>query len=99
MSQRSLAAYKPLDEILDTPPVRILRALRWFDWATRGDLFLALDDLEPDSIRWAAHQQALVQLVKRGSIESCGRGRRTTQTYRITRSGHAELARRLERAA
>ena len=35
--------YVPIEQILDVPRIRILRALRWFDWATTETLFDVLD--------------------------------------------------------
>lgn len=99
-NQHHLARYVPLDEILAKPPTRVLRALRWFDWVSLGDLLLALDVEDPSSIGYAAYQQAVSQLVKRGEIEQ----RRIDGVsrfceYRITPSGLADLQRRYARAA
>ncbi len=73
-NQRDLAAeaYRPLDEILSIPRMRLLRGLRWFGWVTGEGLFLALDvpDFVPgeDNRTRNNHTAALQTAVKKGEI-------------------------------
>jgi hypothetical protein len=72
--QRDLAAeaYRPLDEILAVPRMRLLRGLRWFGWVTSEELMLALD--VPDFVRGDDNQEranltaALHTAVRKGEI-------------------------------
>lgn len=96
-------AYTPLDEIIQQPLVRILRALRWFGCVEIGDLYLALNAEEYDhGAERLALAQALSRAVRAGFIEHrkarafwSGRDRHSLNSYRITPAGRAELARRM----
>lgn len=72
--------YVPLDELLAQPRTKLLRAIRFFDWVTSDDLFLAcgVADHETD-----AYSQALARAVKAGNIER--RGKRPYE-YRLRRT-------------
>lgn len=98
--------YTPLDEVLASPLVRLLRGLRRFGWIEVGELFDVLgapeDHHEPER---AALSKALSRAVAVGLIErmACrafiatpGRPNgRDHNWYRITAAGLAELERRL----
>ncbi len=60
--------YIPLDEWLDRPRVRMLRAMRFFDWVTAEDLFLALDVAEDKKER-DNYSNALRRARQAGDIE------------------------------
>lgn len=86
--------YVPLDQILEQPSTRLLRALRRFDWVQPADLYDAAgfpdyidETVNPERNAAAA---ALSRLVKQGHVE---RGRRQVGGYphRITASGVALL--------
>lgn len=74
--------YTPLESVLSSPSVRVLRAIRFFDWVYADELMVAMDatDADRDSL-----STALSRLVKIGSVERNG------QRYRITADGRAEL--------
>lgn len=91
--------YIPLDEILEQPATRILRALRHFDWVRGPDLFAALEvpdfsvgKKNPERDRYSA---ALSRLVKDGLVE---RSTRAVDGFlnRITKAGRVSLANRLQ---
>ncbi len=94
--------YRPLDEVLDRPRVRILRALRWFDWVEPQDLFAAIGAPDEETLR-DRYVKALSQSVLAGHVERAKR--RTRVTYRsghgflayvrLTESGHREIQREL----
>lgn len=91
--------YIPLDEILDQPSTRILRALRHFDWVRGPDLFAALEvpdfvvgKKNPERDRYSA---ALSRLAKDGLVE---RSKRAVDGFlhRITDAGRLSLVARLQ---
>lgn len=91
--------YTPLDEILETPSTRILRALRWFDWVSSPDLMNAAGVPDfvveyGDNHERNAASAALSRLVRSGYVE---RGVRLLDgyTHRITKAGLRELKLRL----
>jgi len=92
--------YTPLDEILELPAVRILRALRWFGWVEADELLLVAGAPEHWEDRQAFHQ-ALSRITRAGHADrwtlALVEGKRIvrTQRYQITESGRRELARRL----
>lgn len=86
--------YRPLDEVLARPRMRILRALRRFDLASSLDLFLASSD-EHNRMAWS---NALTHLVRGGLVERVPVRERgyndraiTVSYYRITPAGLAEI--------
>ena len=89
--------YQPLDEFLQRPGIRVLRALRWFDWVEPADLIVAsgIDEDSRDNF-----DKALTRGVRDGHIER--RREMTTRgagyVYRITAAGRARLAERIEAA-
>lgn len=87
---RIYKAYTPLDELLEQPGIRILRALRFHDWVTTSTL-LDAGLME----RTAADDRALYRLVEAGHVER----KRTVghhAEYRITAAGKAHLVQRLQ---
>lgn len=72
--------YVPIDEWLQKPRTRILRALRWFDWVGVEDLFFALDvpSYADDDLIRRAYSQALCRLVSEGLVETQGTRRDTS---------------------
>lgn len=91
MSSLAERVYTPLDETLAMPVTRLLRALRWFDWARSGDLYLALEVSDDERSNYSA---ALSRMAKSGLVE---RGDNSTDgwAYRLSGAGRAELDRRL----
>jgi hypothetical protein len=85
--------YTPIDEILASSKVRILRALLRLDWCGVDTLQEALDTFENEQ-SYNAICSVLYRLVSNGFVER--RGRIRDYEYRITPSGRAELARRLQ---
>lgn len=84
--------YRPLDELLESPRVQILRRMRHFDWATADDIALALDT-EPGD----AFNKALSRLVAQSLVDRRGDGV-WMFTYRINARGNAELEKILARS-
>lgn len=80
--------YLPLDELLATARVRVLRALRHFDWATSTDLCVALGELNVAGK--AIVHNALSTHVEEGNVERLPHC--VPYSYRITAAGRAELA-------
>ncbi len=73
MSLPNLATnrYAPLDEQLERPSIRILRALRWHDWITANDLMIVLNvpDYDRASNRERnAYVSSLRRLVALGDV-------------------------------
>lgn len=63
-----MSKYRPLDEVLASAPIRILRCLRWFGWIDGPELLEACDapvgSLERDTLT-----SAMCRMTKRGEIE------------------------------
>lgn len=78
--------YVMLDAILEQPSTRVLRAIRWFDWASSFDIYFACDVGDHDRSAFSA---ALARLTKDKLIERNGR------LFRLTAAGRQDLARRL----
>lgn len=87
---RDVLAYIPLDERLDTPRIRILRAMRWLEWTSVRDLFdlLGVAYLAEDQREWEAHMAQMSRMVKRGELER--RGKLNAYEYKLTDKGRAE---------
>jgi hypothetical protein len=92
--------YVPLDEWLERPRIKLLRALRWMDWTTSGAAYLAIG--VPDFDRSENRDRdryvsALSHLVRAGQVERRRvswqglRARASEYEYRITDRGRAEL--------
>jgi hypothetical protein len=97
MTQRHLcSAYDPIADILARPRIRILRALRWWEWVDSGELFQALGVPDYEQCRnpeWNQYAQTLGCLAKTGRCEA---DRTTYPTlYRLTDLGRADLKRTL----
>jgi DNA-binding IclR family transcriptional regulator len=84
--------YEPLDELLDRPRTRLLRAFARFEWMSAFDLFDAIDLPEHNRPN---HVATLLVLQRRGYLKRRGSRRRGVE-YRITNLGRRELARILE---
>lgn len=78
---RNPKRYMPIDEWLEAPRTRILRALRWFDWVDSDELFLAIGVDRGDTRARDAYCQMLVQLVRQGAVRK--RGERGAFQYRL----------------
>jgi len=95
--------YVPLDELLQVPAVRVLRALSRYDWIERQDLYDALD-LPPNRAApqlLNTYHMAVSRSVRLGHIEArdCRFFRQfMTRDFRITPAGRAWLAKRLRPA-
>lgn len=93
--------YVPIEDVLARPKVRILRALRWFGWVSRRELFDALDVTFEHRKAWGSLYSALRGLVVVGCVESVERELRDAATdrvvheqiYCITDRGRFDLAR------
>lgn len=79
-------AYQPLDAALETPRVKLLRAMRWLDWSQPRDIFDALGLSRHDATAWNTYQASLLRLVKQGLVERRAIGRQVAD-YRITEAG------------
>lgn len=83
--------YTPLDELMARPHVRILRALRWFDWATTEQIAIALDlpDHHENPQLRNAYTLAMRHMVQSGRVEA----NRTAwpHEYRLTPAGREWL--------
>jgi hypothetical protein len=76
--------YIPIDELLQRPDVRALRALRWFDWVTAEEIGDTLGLPPPDeSPQRNTLVAAITRLVNRGEIQR--RPARTRQPRRAVR--------------
>lgn len=80
--------YVPIDETLERMPVRLLQALRHFDWTSTDELAAAMgiEDTERKGYR-----RSLAYSVRRGFVE-CDRRQRAAWRYRITPAGRASYA-------
>jgi len=92
---KATAPGQPLDEILATPAVRILRALRWFDAVSCQDLLSALGLDDSTSIEHARYRQTLKRLRVSGWVVADTHGRGEWHLYRLSTRGADELAQRL----
>jgi hypothetical protein len=85
--------YAPLDALLDRPEVRLLRALRHFDWAPASDLYIALDVPHEDSFNRNVFETTLYRSIKAGFARR--RGPRNWTEYQLTKRGLRHLEQRL----
>ena len=90
-----MSLYVPLDEILGMPRVRVLRALRHFEWVTLEELFLSMGLLSNSSHEWRNLVASLCRAYKAGQVKRRGKANGHCH-YRITAVGRAELKRRLQ---
>lgn len=87
--QPSLVAYQPLEEILERPDVRVLRALCWFDGVSTSDLLDSMDiDDSEDRVMF---DMIIRQHRIRKRIGGAG-------LHHITPAGRSWLAKQLARA-
>lgn len=102
--------YVPIDELLEQPLIRLLRALRHFGWVDIADLLDAMDVAPNERTGVAGRERngvsvALRRCVRDGLIER-RRSRRHTQTrttsgrnvydVRLTSAGRTFLSQRLD---
>lgn len=101
MSRGFKFRYVPLDELLARPPIRILRALRRFDWLYVSDLRSVLDIDSAPYLERNAFSVVLGRLIRGGLVERRESPRtwpgagRNCYDVRLTARGRAELERRL----
>jgi DNA-binding MarR family transcriptional regulator len=92
--------YIPIDELLQRPDIRALRALRWFDWVTAEEIGDTLGLPPPDeSPQRNTLVAAITRLVNRGEIQRrpAPHGSHGARfEYRITAKGRARVERRLQ---
>ncbi len=88
--------YMPIDETLGRMRVRVLRALRHFDWTSTDELVWAIG-IEEQAER-ASYRRTLADSVRRGLVE-CDRRERQAWRYRITPAGRQSYAAALRRNA
>lgn len=89
-------SYMPLDEILERPAVRLLRILRWWDDATAGDLFQAID--LPGHLE-DSYLHVLRRMSRNGYVTRSGLGlSHSPFHYRISAVGRRYLAAEIDRA-
>jgi hypothetical protein len=83
--------YHPLDELLETPLLRLLRGLSRFDWVCGRDLFDAIEvpQYTVDAEARNVYSVTLSRLVKR-ELAEC-RGPHASRDYRITPLGRRTL--------
>ena len=86
----------PVDETLGRMRVRVLRALRHFDWTSTDELVSAIG-IEEQAER-ASYRRSMADSVRRGLVE-CDRRERETWRYRITPAGRESYAAALQRNA
>lgn len=86
--------YLALDELLEIPRVRILRALRHFDWASGEDIRVALDLDGPTAISF---NTSLSRLHREHRLDRVGTSSQNFR-YRINDAGRAQLKSLLGRA-
>lgn len=79
--------YIPLDTVLSLPRIRILRALRFFDWASSSDIAAALDagEHEIPTLQTATSRLVAEKLLDR-------RGTTAAHEYRLNDRGRLEIA-------
>lgn len=97
---RGSVSYTPIEDVLKDSYVRVLRAMRWFDWVEVSDLMEALE--APDHVckERATLTQAVSRLTRNGDLDrrkvSLGRERRFWRGHvyevRITAKGRMRLA-------
>lgn len=81
---KSNRRYLPVDEMLELPRVRLLRAMRHFDWVTMPSILEAIS--EPgDSMLYSA----MVRLVRERHVDK--RADVYPALYRITKAGREHL--------
>ena len=77
--------YRSIDDLLAAPRLRLLRALRWFDWVESRDLLAVLEvDADSESRERNSMQVTLGRLVRLGLVE------RRANLYRVTVAGRCE---------
>lgn len=83
--------YIPLDELLESPKIRLLRAIRTFEWAMSSHLMnhLSVPSRTEDKRVHDVYSQHLARLCANGLVER--RGLPPNSEYRITAAGRAEL--------
>lgn len=82
-----VVAYQPIDESLERPRVRILRAIRHHDWITSADLGKQLE-IPSERHAWNCHAVLMARLVREGRLERRGS---LPFHYRITAVGLHEI--------
>lgn len=88
--------YVPIDETLERMRVRLLRALRHFDWTSTDELVAAMG-IDEQKER-AGYRRSLAYSVRRGFVE-CDRRDNDVWRYRITPAGRESYAAALRRNA
>jgi hypothetical protein len=79
--------YVPLDEWLQMPRTRILRALRFFDWAEGSDLRIACGVVEDDKGASDRHNATIKRLIEGGLVQRRRIG--ATYEYRLAPGARA----------
>lgn len=92
MTTRAGAYYVPVDETLERPKVRVLRALRFFESASLAELLDAVREHNDNT--YQAFARALLQHSQGGFVVRLGT---PPYRYRITSAGRRELERLLAR--
>lgn len=80
--------YWPYDELISIPRVRVMRALRRFEWATSEDLTIALDLTSDDKLA-NNHVVALSRITGRIRTPEGRRSVKKHDEYTITYEPHA----------
>ena len=89
---KSYHPYTPLESVLSSPSIRVLRAIRFFDWVYADELMVAMDatDTDRDSL-----STALSRLVNGRSVlcrvhvrDRFGRGLRPGEQVEQDEGGH-----------
>ena len=91
--------YRPIDEILQIPRVRILRALSRLGWVETADLTVHLEVTYDEHV-CGAYVSLVSRMVREGVIDrrATTGGRGSNFEHAISAAGRAELAEKLRRA-
>ncbi len=79
-----IGRYIPIGDVLNRCGIRILRHLKWFDWATPSELYEAMNSSGDLGLH-----KAMNRLVCDGHVEMDGS--RMDARYRVTPAGRARL--------
>jgi hypothetical protein len=87
--------YRPIDELLAMPKVRVLRILRRFEWASSTEI---TDALELDAAEVGLYSATISRLFKDGAIDRSG-DRIYSYRYKVNAKGRTQLDRIIGRSA
>jgi hypothetical protein len=88
----SFVSYRPIDEQLDTPKIRLLRALRHFTWISVSELLQIMGE-SYDYTVINRYSQAMLRLAQRGLVDTDDTFSQHYLRYAINLKGLRELRR------